>query len=188
MEFGLAQVILAFGGNIESVFGAPKDSLQLALQRLNASGVPIELVSSFYRSPPMGPSYQADFINLVAVGRTRYSPSNLLRHLKDLERAFGRRGGLHWGPRPLDIDIIAYERQIMNWPTGSKDLPASKHSPLILPHPRLHVRPFVLLPLDEILPEWRHPVFHMNSARLMALHCVPGQLKVMERLEKPDFL
>lgn len=175
----MARVILAFGANIKSPFGGPEQSLMAAVSAISEQGIVFDHLSSLYRSPPVGPTYQQPFINLVMACRTRHSPRRLLSLIKHMEHGFGRRGELHWGPRPLDIDIIDYDNKIQNWHGGVPD----EKAPLILPHPRLHLRPFVLHPLEEILPGWRHPVFKLTPSRMKSLYCSNRQLKLTEKLE-----
>ena len=177
-------IILAFGANLETPFGPPRETLSAAVEALNArNDIDLDLVSSTFRSPPVGAAYQPPYYNLVAAGQTSLSPVHLLNGLKTLERAFGRRGGLCWGSRPLDIDIIDYDQKIRNWGHASNRGMARKFAPLTLPHPRMHLRPFVLRPLNDILPRWRHPVFQQTAAALMVTYCAPKAIKVTSRLE-----
>ena len=188
----MPQVILALGANIDGVAEGratgPVKTLGLAVAALETAGVEITEVSSVYRSPAVGPGYQPAFYNAVLSGQTSMGPDRLLRLLKKLERDAGRRGGLYWGPRPLDVDIIDYGGRVRNWqPAGSragrKRYGAEKLSPLAYPHKRAHLRAFVLKPLAEILPRWRHPILQMSAARLMALNCSPMAVRATEKLE-----
>ncbi len=178
------EIVLAFGANLKTSFGSPHETILAAVDALNARyDINLSKVSSVYRSPPVGPAYQPSYYNLVATGQTSLSPVHLLSALKTLERAFGRRGGLCWGARPLDIDIIDYDQKIRNWGHASNLGMARKFAPLTLPHPRAHMRPFVLQPMNEILKTWRHPVFQLTPAALLANYCSPSQIKVTSRLE-----
>lgn len=98
------------------------------------------------------------FANAVAIVRTGCPPGALIARLKRLERAAGRRSARPSGPRPLDLDILDYHGLVRGDPDAV--YPAGRRSgmPLVLPHPRLHERPFVLAPLAEIAPGWRHPL------------------------------
>lgn len=204
----MPQVILALGANIDGmVDGAeagPVEGLGHALGRLKAAGVEMTALSSLYRSPAVGPGYQPAFYNAVLAGVTAMGPQRLLRELKQMERAAGRRGGLYWGPRPLDVDIIDYGGAVRGWGRqrargvnrtyhkrtygkctyGKCPYGAAKVSPLAYPHLLMHRRVFVLKPLDEIKPGWRHPVLEMTPARLMARYCSPLAMKATEKLEK----
>jgi 2-amino-4-hydroxy-6-hydroxymethyldihydropteridine diphosphokinase len=133
----LPQVLLGFGGNL----GDPAATIEAALARLNAAGVIIQARSGFYLTPPWGPVAQPDFINLCALAETGLPPRALLALTQGLERAFGREPGPRWGPRPLDIDILDYDGLVL------------EQADLVLPHPRMCERAFVVVPLAEIAPE-----------------------------------
>jgi 2-amino-4-hydroxy-6-hydroxymethyldihydropteridine diphosphokinase len=133
----LPQVLLGFGGNL----GDPAATIEAALARLGASGVAILARSGFYRTQPWGPVAQPDFINLCAVAETALPPCALLALTQALERELGREPGPRWGPRPLDIDILDYGGLVL------------EQADLVLPHPRMCERAFVLVPLAEIAPE-----------------------------------
>lgn len=126
-------------------------------------------VSGLYRNPPMGPADQPDYVNAVAVLLTQWSARSLLDRLQALEQAQGRvrAGAARWGPRRIDLDILTYGlRQI--------DAPG-----LVVPHPGISVRNFVLFPLLEICPHWSIPglgTVHRLAASLDAagLEKIPG--------------
>jgi 2-amino-4-hydroxy-6-hydroxymethyldihydropteridine diphosphokinase len=102
--------------------------------------------SALYRSPPMGPPDQPDYVNAVCALRTRLPAPRLLVHLQDLETRHGRvRGPLHWGPRILDLDLLLYGEARIDEPG------------LVVPHPGLAERAFVLYPLMEIAPDLEVP-------------------------------
>ena len=135
---GKARVVLALGGNV----GDKAKNLRRALRAI--AGVPeIELtaVSRFYRTPPWGKTDQDWFLNACALGRTSLKPEALLDRVKRLEVELGRESTERWGPRVIDIDLIAYGDM------------ALKTERLTLPHPELFNRAFVLVPLAEIAPD-----------------------------------
>lgn len=189
------KVIISFGGNIRGRWGAPYEAIDRALDELSdplAGSINWLARSQFYRSAPVGAYYAADFYNLVAVGETGRSPLQLLGAFKGLERRAGRRGRLHWGARPLDIDLIDYEGVICGW--GRDRLAA--HGPLPisakrgngagwlrLPHGLAHRRAFVLKPLQDIAPRWQHPVLGLEVRHLMANYCSPLMIKACKRVE-----
>ena len=176
----MSYVILSFGSNIDGTQGSPIENLSSVIKELSEKGVNFVAVSSLYFSPALGATYQPPFYNLVAVCTISWHPNKLLKNIKQLERAYGRRGMLVWGARPLDIDIIDYKGQILNWSSRRKQ---SKVSPLSLPHLQMHQRAFVLKPLAEILPKWRHPVLGLSVTSLMRLNCSPMVLKATKKLE-----
>ena len=119
------------------------DQLTEALSRLaETKGIGILRTSSFYRTPPWGDEQQDDFINAVVQIETSLEPLNLLGELKTIENLMGRkRSGRRWGPRLIDIDLLLY---------GDQQLYMDE---LEVPHPRMHERAFVLIPLAELDPE-----------------------------------
>jgi dihydropteroate synthase len=135
---GGARVVLALGGNV----GDKVASLRRALRALAAEpGIELSAVSRLYRTPPWGKTDQDWFVNACALGRTSLKPEALLERMKALEVELGRAPAERWGPRVIDIDLIAYGDIALNteW--------------LTLPHPELFNRAFVLVPLAEIAPD-----------------------------------
>ena len=133
----MAEALLALGGNV----GDARATLDRAVA-LVCDGAAVRLIarSSDYRTPPWGVEDQAPFVNLCILVATELSPRALLARALDIERALGRDRARErrWGPRRVDIDILAYD-----------DVKVDE-TDLILPHPRLFERAFVLVPLDEI--------------------------------------
>lgn len=115
-------------------------------------------ISSLYATEPVGPVRQGDFLNAVVQMETRLLPEDLLAELLEIERRHGRdrNASPPKGPRTLDLDLLAWEDAVMETPT------------LTLPHPALAERRFVLVPLVELAPEWRHPVSGKTARQLLA--------------------
>ena len=136
----MADALVAFGGNLGDV----RDTLDRAVAAF-CDGRDVRLLarSSDYRTPPWGVEDQPPFVNLAIAVTTSLAPHALLARARAVEQAFGRERAKErrWGPRPVDIDLIAYDDIALDTPD------------LTLPHPRLFERAFVLVPLAEIVPE-----------------------------------
>ncbi|NWH08585.1 MAG: 2-amino-4-hydroxy-6-hydroxymethyldihydropteridine diphosphokinase [Alphaproteobacteria bacterium] len=139
-----AQAIIALGANLPSEVGAPAQTLRSALNRL-AGRVNVRAVSRFYATPAFPPSDQPPFVNAAALIETALSPHALLDLCLDTEAAFGRERRVSWGPRTLDLDLIDYGGLVL------------REERLTLPHPSASSRDFVLVPIRDIAPAWRHP-------------------------------
>jgi len=137
----LHDVYFALGSNL----GDRKTNLQQALVRLGI-GVEITQCSAVFDTKPVGNVRQPRFLNMVCAGRTALSPQELLEFVKKIEADVGRKPGPVNGPRLIDIDILFYDDIVINT------------SRLVIPHPRIAERVFVLLPLFDIAPEIKHPV------------------------------
>lgn len=143
-------IYIALGANLPSRFGAPRVTLEAALQMLAAENVVVLKRSSWWQSAAVPFSDQPDFINGVIEVDTVLQPADLLGLLHRLETICGRIRQQRWEARPVDLDLLDYQGR-----TQAGD-PARQNP--VLPHPRLQDRLFVLLPLQEIAPDWRDPV------------------------------
>ena len=131
----------------------------------DALGITVVRQSSLYVTTPIGGGRQPPFLNAVLILRTPHPPARLIRLFKVLEREAGRRKGRLDGPRPLDIDLIDHAGRVVGWP--ARRTRAHYRRPfLVLPHPEMHRRRFVLVPLAEIAPGWRHPVLDASALSL----------------------
>jgi 2-amino-4-hydroxy-6-hydroxymethyldihydropteridine diphosphokinase len=152
---GLAAI--ALGSNLESRFGDREENLREAVRRIGELGE-VRAVSSFYDTEPVGYRDQPRFVNGAMLLRTELGPQELMRKLLDIERAMGRdrEDAIPKGPRLIDLDLLLYG----DWVLWAEDL--------ILPHPRMEERRFVLEPLAEIAPEWVHPVLGVTVREMLA--------------------
>jgi 2-amino-4-hydroxy-6-hydroxymethyldihydropteridine diphosphokinase len=169
--------VLALGSNLAGWAGDPVTILRCGLRALNSRGLEPVLVSPFYLSAPLGGGRQAPYVNAVVAVRTVVPIGDILKVIKGLERYFGRRTGRRWGARPLDIDIISHRGQsaagALGW-VDRRGRPTSlSRGKVVLPHPEVHRRNFVLQPLCDILPHWWHPVFNKTAKQLF--YALPPQ-------------
>ena len=133
--------LIALGANL----GKPVEALRFARRELAKVG-DVQGVSRLYRTAPIGgPPDQPPYVNAALALRTALEPRALLGVLLDIERAAGRVRRERWGPRVLDLDLLAVDDRRIDTPD------------LVLPHPRLLERAFVLAPLSDVAPDWRHP-------------------------------
>jgi 2-amino-4-hydroxy-6-hydroxymethyldihydropteridine diphosphokinase len=154
---------LGLGSNL----GESCDQLRLALADIDAlPGTRLLACSSFYRSAPIGFLDQPDFVNAVAKVETMLTPQDQFADLLHIEQHYGRERAFHNAPRTLDLDVLLYG-----------DLQLHEHG-LTIPHPQMHHRAFVLLPLLEIAPDCAIPAIGL------AQHAMQGCLdQVLEKLE-----
>jgi 2-amino-4-hydroxy-6-hydroxymethyldihydropteridine diphosphokinase len=148
-------ILIALGANLPSPAGPPAATIRAALVRLEERGVKILSVSSFYETPAWPDPEQPAFVNAVAAVETKLQPVEVLTLLHGVETDFGRLRSVTNAPRTLDIDLLDYHGVMM---TGAAELP----------HPRIRQRSFVLVPLGEVAPDWRHPVTGEGVGVLLA--------------------
>lgn len=144
-------VYLALGTNL----GNRLANLKAAREALTPQMI-LKAKSHVYETPPWGYTEQPAFLNQVLKVETYLEPEALLKHLKRLEVALGRVPSFQNGPRLIDLDILFYDDLVMDTPE------------LVIPHPRLHERNFVLVPLNEIAPDLVHPEFRKTISELLS--------------------
>ena len=156
-------ILIALGANLPTArFGAPTQGLDAALVALDDARLRVATRSRWYRSAPLPPADGPWFVNGVIRVETTLSPVALMARLLEVEAEFGRRRGVDGAARPLDLDLLDYRGRILRR-DGDRDGPA-----LVLPHPRLAERAFVLAPLLEVAPDWRHPESGAPATALLA--------------------
>jgi 2-amino-4-hydroxy-6-hydroxymethyldihydropteridine diphosphokinase len=147
-------ILIALGSNISGLWGSPRSAIRKAIRYLDSQGCRLIRASSLYETSPLGKTDQPNFINAVARIETAMTPEILLERLQQIESLAGRVAGEKWGPRVLDLDIIDYNGAI-------------RKRPPVLPHAGIPQRPFVLAPIAEIAPRWRHPILDKTAAQLL---------------------
>lgn len=159
-------IFISLGSNL----GDREKNLLNAIELIaTLPGTELVAQSHIYTTAAWGKTDQPDFLNMVIHIRSRLLPAGLMESLLQLEEKMGRIRNDHWGPRSIDMDILFYGEEILHIPH------------LTLPHPEIQNRNFVLLPLNEIAPEFIHPVLKKTVAQL--LEDSPDQLAVLIALQ-----
>lgn len=144
--------------------GAPAATVRAAIEALAERQLEVEAVSEVRLTSAMGPAGRS-FANAAILVATDLDPSELLAELKQLERSFGRRAGQRWGQRVIDLDILL-------WSEGPYEAPG-----LVIPHPAMRERAFVLDPLSELVPAWRDPITGLTVRQLRSRLASPTPLR-----------
>ncbi|MEM9824688.1 MAG: 2-amino-4-hydroxy-6-hydroxymethyldihydropteridine diphosphokinase [Bacteroidota bacterium] len=144
------QVFLHSGSNQGQRFDYLVQANRMIAQRIG----PLVQISAYYETEAWGLTDQPDFINQAIEVRTELSPQEVLSELLDIESQLGRVRQIRWGERCIDIDLLFYEQEVIQSPN------------LEVPHPRLHLRNFVLIPMLEIAGDFIHPIFNLNIEAL----------------------
>jgi 2-amino-4-hydroxy-6-hydroxymethyldihydropteridine diphosphokinase len=179
MEFlgpsgGEIRGIISFIG-IGSNLGKPVENCQEAVEKIAAvPGIRLLRRSSLYRTEPEGPQDQPWFINAVVEIRTTLTPRQLFEVLQEIERRMGRVEGIKWGPRIIDLDLLIYGQEVV------------QEEQLVIPHPELHRRRFVLAPLCELASYWIHPAFGVSVRGLTDRLTDTARVELYDLDEKRD--
>ncbi|MCA0273434.1 MAG: 2-amino-4-hydroxy-6-hydroxymethyldihydropteridine diphosphokinase [Proteobacteria bacterium] len=168
--------IISAGANLPSRYGEPYRTVSAALAAIGEALGRIVSVSRFFQTPAYPPGSGPDFVNAACVIATDLAPADILAGLHAIEADADRRRETRWGARTLDLDLIAVADMVLPDPSFQKawmGLPPERQGAeappvLILPHPRLQDRAFVLIPLADIAPDWRHPVTGFSVRDMLA--------------------
>lgn len=147
------EAIVALGGNVGDVVQHFRFA-RSALQAITKTRVIVS--SSIYQTRPIGPDGQDDYLNAVLLLHTEMRALELLQQMQKIEDDCNRTRTIRWGPRTLDLDLIDYAGEVLH------------STRLVLPHPEMHQRSFVLQPLAEIKPDWQHPIVEQSLPSLLA--------------------
>ncbi|GEQ96543.1 7,8-dihydro-6-hydroxymethylpterin-pyrophosphokina se [Iodidimonas gelatinilytica] len=161
---------IGLGSNLSTKAGNSEKTLRSALSLLPNFGVTIKTISPFYTTAPIGPFVQPDYVNAVAHIIWEKDARSLLNQLHKVEALFLRERTQRWQARTLDLDLLDFDSLVVpdadTWERAGRTSKAPDG--LILPHPRLHQRQFVLQPFSDIAPEWVHPVLKCTISELLA--------------------
>jgi 2-amino-4-hydroxy-6-hydroxymethyldihydropteridine diphosphokinase len=146
-------VYIGIGSNL----GNREKNCSRSIDLLEKNGIVVRRMSSLYETMPWGVRDQPLFLNMVIEVETELKPQEFLKLLKNVEIEVGRKRSSRWGPRTIDLDILLYDDIILNKDT------------LIIPHPFLHKRDFVLIPLCEIAPDVKHPALQLTMRELLQM-------------------
>lgn len=164
-------ILIALGSNLsEPPYESPRHVLEAALEKIADQGITILKVSRWYETEPVPKSDQPWFVNGVALVETALAPEELLSVLHDIEHDMGRVRRERWEARILDLDLLAYDDII-------------REEGVILPHPRLHERAFVLRPLLDVAPNWTHPLLKRTPSVFLEECDMSGEVRILA--EKP---
>lgn len=145
----MSKIYLSFGSNLGQRQKYIKDAIEKLSKRVD-----ISKVSSFYETEPWGRTDQPKFLNLCLEATTELTAKDLLAYIKKIEAETGRKDDEKWSPREIDIDILFYNHEQING------------GGLVVPHPHLHERAFVLVPLGEIAEQFVHPALNKTIGEL----------------------
>jgi len=169
------RMIIALGSNQQALEASPQLIVERAIEALRGLGLVIRKISRFYQTPCFPVGVGPDYVNAACLLETTWSPSEVIETLHSIEQEFGRKRIQRWGQRTLDLDLISVEDVVCpslkihdKW--RNLDLATQKieaPTELIVPHPRVQDRAFVLIPMMDIAPDWVHPILGLSVSEML---------------------
>ncbi|MEM8654913.1 MAG: 2-amino-4-hydroxy-6-hydroxymethyldihydropteridine diphosphokinase [Pseudomonadota bacterium] len=169
-----SELLIAVGSNMSSDIGSPVQTIKKAISDLEELGVVIRGVSRFFSTPAVPVGSGPDFVNAALVVEASWSAPEAITRLHEVEAGLGRRRSARWEQRVIDLDLLAHGDAIrpnvatvrtwMDLPPDQQQ--GSAPGQLLLPHPRMHQRAFVLVPLADVAPDWVHPILRRSVAEM----------------------
>ena len=172
-------ILIGMGAKLNSLWGSPPQSMARALEKIRQSGIRIISQSPLVTSEALGGGGQKKYHNAVIEIASHLPPEALLKRLHAIERMAGRRRSVRWRSRGLDLDILDWNGVIRGRVfEGGR---GGGYLPLVLPHPGIASRPFVLLPLSHIAPRWHHPRTGLGALQMLRVLPATAQGKILSR-------
>lgn len=167
---------IGLGANLATPQGPPEQTLGAAIRAMADRGLKLAAISRYFRAPAFPAGSGPDYVNAVILLASPPEPGILLSSLNEIEAQLGRVRHERWGPRVIDLDLLFHGDQVLPDPATVarwRELSLARQlvqtpDRLILPHPRLQERAFVLRPLAELCPQWRHPATHADVSAMLA--------------------
>lgn len=187
------EFLIALGSNLGSAAGAPEATLAAAIKALVARGITLRRISRFYATPCFPAGAGPDYVNACAAVMARMDASQFLLELHAVEACFGRKRAQRWGSRSLDLDLLAMGDTVLpdaatqaRW-RGLDPAEQRRAAPgdLVLPHPRMQDRAFVLGPLADIAPHWQHPTLRRDVTQMLAALPAPDRAALRPLTPEP---
>lgn len=184
--------LVALGANLHCRGDPPRITLDRAVRRMAGRGLRPLARSSLYRSSAWPDAHEPDYLNAAILVLASCAPRRMLGLMQDIERGLGRRRLSRSGPRSIDLDLLAWGRHatpsLGGWRRAARRAvrPGLRRLPLVVPHPLLHLRAFVLLPLRDLAPRWRHPALGVAVPSMLARLAAEGLDKGQVALAAED--